>query len=123
MVMQGYLDGFSDKFGEVCLFVFVGMIDCGSFDVSGMLCFDLLGVELKLIMCNLDIVCFEFYFSVLLNVIIVSVCLISDGQLYYDVCGCMFLLCYCGNIVLEWVCVQDKFIGDDFLCWCMFIVL
>jgi hypothetical protein len=66
---------------------------------------------------QLNIVPFEGYLSVPLNVAISSARLTSNGKLHYDGRSDAPKLTYRGNAALERVSVQDKLSGDDFMRW------
>jgi hypothetical protein len=115
--LKGGMDNLSDDLGQPRDLKLEGAIDRGSFIVAGKLQPVPLVANIDLSTKQLNIVPFEDYLSVPLNVVLNSARLTSNGKFHYDGRSQAPKFTYRGNAALERVRVQDKLTNDDFLRW------
>ncbi|HET7064894.1 MAG TPA: DUF748 domain-containing protein [Rudaea sp.] len=115
--LKGGMDNLSDKLNEPRDLKLEGAVGKGGFVAAGKLQPVPMIADIQLSTTRLDVVPFEGYLSVPLNVTISSARLTSNGKVHYDGRGETPKFTYRGNAELERVSVQDKLSGDDFLRW------
>lgn len=115
--LSGAMENLSDDLGQPRDLKLEGTVGKGSFTAAGKLQPVPMIADIQVATKQLDIVPFEGYLSVPLNVSISSARLTSSGRLRYDGRGDTLKLGYRGNAALERVRVQDKLSGDDFMRW------
>ncbi len=115
--LKGGMENLSDKLDQPRDFKLEGAVGKGSFTATGKLQPGPLIADIDVGTKQFDIVPFEGYLSVPLNVSINSARLTSSGKLHYDGRTESPKVTYRGNAALERVRVQDKLTGDDFVRW------
>ncbi|HEX3124302.1 MAG TPA: DUF748 domain-containing protein, partial [Rhodanobacteraceae bacterium] len=115
--LKGGLDNLSDDLGQARDLKLEGAIDKGSFIATGKLQPVPFVASIDLSTKQLNIVPFEDYLSVPLNVVLNSARLTSNGKFHYDGRTQEPKFTYRGNAALERVRVLDKLTNDDFLRW------
>ena len=115
--LKGGMENLSDDLGQPRDLKLEGAVDKGSFIATGKLQPVPLVATIDLSTKQLNIVPFEGYLSVPLNVAISSARLTSSGKFHYDGRSDAPKFTYRGNAALERVSVQDKLSGDDFMRW------
>jgi len=115
--LKGGMENLSDKLNEPRDLKIEGAVGKGGFVATGKLQPVPMVADIQLSTKQLDIVPFEGYLSVPLNVSISSARLTSNGKVHYDARSETPKFTYRGDAALERVSVQDKLTGDDFLRW------